>query len=127
MLDTHTLIWSQEDPSRLPSLAISALSDPLNDRIVSVVSIWEISIKVALGKLPLAKSFRAWIDTALADMACSVLPIKLDHVEMLGSLPFHHRDPFDRMLIAQALAENILMIGSDAQFDSYGVKRQWDE
>ncbi|MFM7110108.1 MAG: type II toxin-antitoxin system VapC family toxin [Planctomycetota bacterium] len=60
-------------------------------------------------------------------MACSVLPIKLDHVEMLGSLPFHHRDPFDRMLIAQALAENILMIGSDAQFDSYGVKRQWDE
>lgn len=127
LLDTHTLIWSQEDPGRLSDRVITALSDPLNDRFVSMVSIWEIGIKVALGKLPLAKAFRSWIDKALADLVCSVLPITLEHVERMGSLPFHHRDPFDRMLIAQALVENIPLLGADAQFDAYGINRAWSE
>jgi PIN domain nuclease of toxin-antitoxin system len=101
------------------------LTDPAHDRLVSIATIWEIGIKVAIGKLPLSKPFRAWMDKALTDLAVSVLPVTLDHVERQTQLEFHHRDPFDRLLIAQALVEDIPLISGDAQFDAYGVKRIW--
>jgi PIN domain nuclease of toxin-antitoxin system len=125
LLDAHALLWSQDDVNRLTNVATVALSDPTHDRLVSIATVWEIGIKVAIGKLPLSKPFRAWMDTAIADLAMTVLPISLDHVERLTQLEFHHRDPFDRLLIAQALVEDIPLISSDAQFDAYGVKRIW--
>lgn len=125
LLDAHTLLWSQDDTSRLSAAATAMLTDAAHDRLVSIATVWEIGIKVAIGKLPLSKPFRAWIDTAIADLAASVLPITLDHIERQSQLEFHHRDPFDRLLIAQALVEGIPLISSDAQFDAYGVKRIW--
>ena len=125
LLDAHTLLWSQDDTSRLSAVAMATLTDPANDRLVSMATIWEIGIKIALGKLPLSKPFRAWMETAIADLAASVLPITLDHVGRQTQLEFHHRDPFDRLLIAQALVEDIPLISSDTQFDAYGVRRIW--
>jgi PIN domain nuclease of toxin-antitoxin system len=126
LLDTHTLLWSQDDTSKLSAAATAALTDPAHDRLLSVVTIWEIGIKVALGKLPLSKPFRPWIETAITDMALTVLPISLDHVERQMGLTFHHRDPFDRLLIAQSLVEGIPLISCDTIFDAYGVNRIWD-
>ncbi len=126
LLDAHTLLWSQDDIGRLPSSAAAALTDPAHDRLLSIVTVWEIGIKVSLGKLPLSKPFRSWIDTAIADLVLTLLPITVDHVERLAALPFHHRDPFDRLLIAQSQAEGIPLISCDALFDAYGVQRIWD-
>ena len=126
LLDAHTLLWSQGDVSKLSATATVALSDPAHDRLVSIATIWEIGIKVAIGKLPLSKPFREWMETAIADLAMTVFPITLAHVERQVQLEFHHRDPFDRLLIAQALVEGIPLISSDVQFDAYGVNRTWD-
>jgi PIN domain nuclease of toxin-antitoxin system len=126
LVDAHALLWSQDDTSRLSAAATATLTDPAHDRLVSAATIWEIGIKVAIKKLSLSKPFRAWIDTALADLAATMLPINLDHIERQTQLEFHHRDPFDRLLIAQALVEDIPLISSDAKLDSYGVVRLWD-
>jgi PIN domain nuclease of toxin-antitoxin system len=126
LLDTHTLIWSQDDPSRLGATANSVLRDPGNILGVSVVTVWEIGIKVAIGKLQLSKSYRLWIDTAIADFGLVIQPIALEHVERQIGLPFHHRDPFDRLLAAQSLAEGVPLVSADTIFDAYGVTRIWD-
>ena len=126
LVDAHTLLWSQDDITRLPEPATTALTNPADDRLLSIATIWEIGIKVALGKLPLSKPFRTWMDTAISDLAMTPLPITLDHVEQLTQLPFHHRDPFDRLIIAQAIVEDIPLISSDTQFDAYGIHRIWD-
>jgi PIN domain nuclease of toxin-antitoxin system len=81
LLDAHTLLWSQDDTSKLSAAAKVALIDPAHDRLLSIVTVWEIGIKVALGKLPLAKPFRTWMETAISDLALIELPISLDHVE----------------------------------------------
>lgn len=126
LADAPTLLWSQDDTSRLSAVATATLSDPAHDRLVSIATIWEIGIKVAIGKLSLSKPFRAWMDTTITDLAASVLPVTLDHIERQTQLEFHHRDPFDRLLMAQALVEGIPLISSDAQFDAYGINRIWD-
>jgi PIN domain nuclease of toxin-antitoxin system len=125
LLDAHTLLWSQDDTSQLSAAATAALTDPAHDRLLSIATIWEIGIKTTLGKLPLSKPFRVWIETAIADVALTVLPITLDHIERLTNLAFHHRDPFDRLLITQALVEGVPLISCDTQFDAYGVTRIW--
>lgn len=123
LLDAHTLLWSQDDPTRLS--AATALLDPAHDRLLSVATVWEIGIKAALGKLRLSKPFRVWVQTAITDLVLTELPITVDHVERQMGLPFHHRDPFDRLLAAQCQAEAIPLISSDAIFDVYGVQRVW--
>ena len=125
LLDTHTLIWSQDDTSKLPAAVTAALSDPAHDRLLSIVTVWEIGIKVALGKLTLSKPFRVWVQTASTDLVLTELPIALEHVERQMNLPFHHRDPFDRLLAAQSLSDNIPLISGDTVFDAYGVQRIW--
>ena len=126
LLDAHTLIWSQDDPGRLGAAAAVALKDASHVLGVGAETIWEIGIKVGIGKLKLAKPFRQWIDYAIADFGLVVLPVQLDHIERQTTLPHHHRDPFDRMLAAQALVLGIPVIGNDAIFDAYGVTRIWD-
>lgn len=126
LLDSHTLIWSQDDTSQLPAAVVAVLTDPANDRFVSAASIWEIAIKVGRKRLPLSKPFRTWIETALADMCLTLLPITLDHADCQAALPDHHKDPFDRLLISQALVEGMPIVGADTVFDAYGVKRIWN-
>lgn len=126
LLDSHALIRSQDDTSRLSAAALAALSDPANDRLLNAATIREIAIKVGKKRLPLSKPFRQWMETAIADPYLTVQPITLDHAERQSTLPPHHGDPFDRLLIAQAMVEGFSIVGSDKQFDAYGVTRIWD-
>lgn len=125
LLDAHVLLWSQDDTSRLSPVVRTILTDSAHDRLLSIATIWEIAIKIATGKLTLSTPFRPWIDTAIRDLALTIFPITVDHLERLTALPFHHRDPFDRLLIAQSLVEGVPLLASDSQFDSYGVHRVW--
>ena len=126
LLDTHTLIWAQDDPARLGGAAALALPDPNSELLVSMATIWEIGIKVAIGKLKLSMSFRPWIEKAILDLDLIESPIRIDYIECQVGLPFHHRDPFDRLLAAQALVENLPLVSGDAIFDVYGVNRIWN-
>jgi len=125
LLDSHTLIWAADDPGRLSLAALAAVQDPANDRMVSAGTLWEIAIKVGKGRLPLSLPYRAWMEQAIADLKLDVLPITVAYAERLAVLPTHHADPFDRLLVAQALVEGIPVVGTDAAFDPYGVTRIW--
>lgn len=125
LLDTHTLIWAQDEASKLGAAAARAVRDPANQLIVSAATVWEIAIKMALGKLKLSLPYRAWVLKAISDLQLTELPITLDYAERQAGLPFHHRDPFDRLLAAQALVENCPLVSGDAIFDAYGVRRIW--
>lgn len=126
LVDSHTLIWSGDDPGKIPAIAMTMMSDPANDRLVSVATVWEIAIKFGNGKLPLSMPFRPWIDKAFADLKLDLLPLTLDHAERQITLPFHHRDPFDRLIAAQSLVEGIPLVSADPIFVAYGVTRIWD-
>jgi PIN domain nuclease of toxin-antitoxin system len=117
LLDTHTLIWWLEGSSEIPKAASDALRSAENAKIVSVVSIWEMRLKAALGKLKLPKNFRVILD----QQPVAQLPILADHAHAFGELPLHHRDPFDRMLVAQALVENLTVVTRDPRLREYGV------
>jgi PIN domain nuclease of toxin-antitoxin system len=125
LIDAHTLLWAVDDLSRLSPSALTTLQDPANDLFVSAGTIWELAIKVGLGKLTISRPYRPWIEQALTDLGAILLPISVAHADTQASLPQHHRDPFDRLLIAQALVEGMAIIGVDAQFDPYGVVRIW--
>lgn len=126
LLDAHALIWSQDDPSQLGAAAAAVLQSRANTLAVGIETIWEIGIKVSLGKLRLSKPFRAWVETAITDLDLAIVPLRLDHVERQTTLPFHHRDPSDRLLAAQALVENLPVVSTDGIFDRYGVTQVWD-
>jgi len=126
LLDSHTVIWAQDSPVKLGGAAAIALQDAESVLLLSVGTIWEIGIKVAIGKLKLSLPYRPWIERAIHDLDLLVLPLSLDHAERQTTLPFHHRDPFDRLLAAQSLVENISLISCDAIFDAYGVARIWN-
>jgi PIN domain nuclease of toxin-antitoxin system len=125
LIDAHSLIWAQEDPSKLGPAAVTAMQDPANELLLSVGTIWELSIKSGLGKLTLSLPFRQWMDIAIVRLVLVVLPITLDHADRQTALPWHHRDPFDRLLVAQALFESVSLVSADAIFDQYGVNRIW--
>ena len=125
LLDTHALIWWTIDSSRLSRLAHSAIADPENEIFVSAVSAMEIATKHRLGKLPeaarLAQSFEAEVEAE--DFVG--LPMSLRHGQLAGSLSLEHKDPFDRLLIAQALVETLTLVSNDRRFDAAGVNRLW--
>ncbi len=125
LLDTHTLLWCfTADPS-LSSRARRLIEDGSNELLVSAASVWEIAIKVRLGKLPTGEVLINDLDAYLARLGCDGLPISLSHAVRAGVLRGEHRDPFDRMLIAQAQAENLPIISNDRIFDAYHVQRIW--
>ena len=124
LLDTHTFLWFIDDNPRLSARA-KALLESDADLLLSVVSLWEISIKVSIGKLSLSQPFDIFVPQQLADNAIDVLPIDLAHLNVISTLPFHHRDPFDRMLIAQAMVAQLPIVSIDAAFDAYSIKRLW--
>lgn len=125
LVDAHAILWAVDDPGQLSAVAVAALKDPANSLLVGAGTIWELSIKVGLGKLRLSLPFRQWMDRAIADLNLSILPITVEHADRQATLPLHHRDPFDRLLIAQALIESVGVVSSDTQFDHYGIVRVW--
>lgn len=125
LLDTHTLLWFLGGDERLSPRAREIIEDGGNEALTSVASLWEIAIKHSLGRLELDRPFTELIPSQLEANAIGVLAMELRHVAAVATLPFHHRDPFDRLLVAQALVEDLPIIGRDEVFDSYGVKRIW--
>ena len=118
LLDTHALIWSMDDESRLGATAHSLISDPANEVFVSTASLWEIVIKTSIGKL---KGDLRSIDAAIDSQGFSRLDITLPHLQALALMPMYHRDPFDRMLIAQAQAEGLTLMTDDRHAPLYPV------
>ena len=126
LLDTHAVIW-WVDQDHLPSpVAHSAIGDPANEILLSAATIWEIAIKVGLAKLTLSLPYRQWLEQTMAALGVTVLPVAVEYADVQTTLPFHHRDPFDRLLIAQAVVENVPVVSRDAVFDRYGVTRVWE-
>ena len=124
LLDTHSLLWWLDNDDRLSRRAREAIQNPITPVLVSVGSLWEIAIKQQLGKLKasnLVNNFQKELD----DAGFVELPISGVHAIRAAVLPINHRDPFDRLLIAQAEIENVPIVSRDSQFDSYGVHRVW--
>ncbi len=101
------------------------MQDPANQRLLSAATIWELAIKVGQGKIILAMPYRLWMETAIADLKLEILPVTVEYAERQSVLPPHHKDPFDRLMIAQALVDGIAVVGVDTAFDAYGVTRIW--
>ncbi|MCO5192110.1 MAG: type II toxin-antitoxin system VapC family toxin [Anaerolineae bacterium] len=125
LLDTHAFIWWDNDPSRLSQPVLDLCQDQANTLILSVVSIWEIQIKSQLQRLTLTLFLADLISKQVQVNQIEVLPITLEHVLALEALPFHHKDPFDRLLIAQALSEKATLVSKDVEFASYPVQLIW--
>ena len=125
LLDTHALLWWLAGDERLPVRARDLIADEANTILVSAVSAWEIATKVRIGKLPGAEEVAADFSGILGREGFEPLSVTAAHGQRAGALPGHHRDPFDRMLIAQAQAEGVPLVSVDSVFDSYGVTRIW--
>jgi PIN domain nuclease of toxin-antitoxin system len=125
LLDTHAFLWFITDDRRLSSRPREIMEDPENDLLLSIASLWEIAIKTSLGKLTLARPFDELMPHELAGNAIEILPIRLDHLTTLTSLPFHHRDPFDRLIVAQAVVEEMPVLSGDSAFSSYPARLLW--
>jgi PIN domain nuclease of toxin-antitoxin system len=125
LLDTHAILWWLSDDPALSRAARKIIAETKNILIVSAVSAWEIAIKVRLGKLPTAADLAADFSGKIDREGFQLLPISAEHGIRAGLLPGPHKDPFDRMLIAQAQAENIPVISNETAFEIYGVRRIW--
>lgn len=125
LLDTHTFLWFTAGDSSLSKTARSAIEDLNNNRYVSVASLWEIAIKISIDKLTLSEPFETLIPEQLAKNEIELLNISVEHTALIASMPFHHRDPFDRLIAAQAKIEQMTLVSSDEVFDVYGVTRLW--
>ena len=125
LLDTHAFLWFIMGSANLSVDARVLIENPANERLLSVASLWEIAIKTSLGKLALSTPFDELIHAQLKLNGIDLLNINVDHLSTLTTLPFHHRDPFDRLIIAQAIVEKLPVISLDGAFDAYGVTRHW--
>lgn len=125
LLDTHTFIWLDSNPSRLSEKVRSLLQDSTNTLLLSVVSIWEMQIKTQIGKLQLSIPLAELVESQRQANMLEILPVSLSHVLALDQLPLHHKDPFDRLLIAQANVEDATLISQDATLAKYPVQLIW--
>ena len=123
LLDTHAFLWFITNDPKLSATAKSAIADPNNEILVSPASYWETAIKISVGKYPLHAPFETFITQGIDGNGFKVLPIEPKHAAVLTNLPFHHRDPFDRVLVAQAKVEAIDIVSNDSALDAYGIKR----
>jgi len=124
LLDTHTLIWFLENDPRLPPITRTQI-ETTPTIFISIVSLWEIAIKANIGKLALSFPFNT-IEPNLITVGITQLPITFKDIEIYLSLPLHHRDPFDRILIAQAINYSLTLISQDVQMDAYSIQRLWN-
>ncbi|HEY0078617.1 MAG TPA: type II toxin-antitoxin system VapC family toxin [Pyrinomonadaceae bacterium] len=125
LLDTHTFIWWFSEPEKLSTRAQNLLADAANELLLSVVSVWEMQIKIQLGKLRLTIPLRELIEGQEQTNGLQILPVQLEHVLALEALPARHKDPFDRLLIVQADAEEAYLVSMDKVFSDYSVKLLW--
>jgi PIN domain nuclease of toxin-antitoxin system len=125
LLDTHAFLWFITSDPQLSDAARALLVDPANTVLISPASYWEVAIKVSIGKHALAAPFHSFVTQGIFGNGFAILAIQPEHAALVSTLPFHHRDPFDRVLIAQALVEKVTIVSADGLFDSYGVQRIW--
>lgn len=125
LLDTHTFIWWDIEPSRLSPRALSLCQDVNNQLLLSVVSVWEMEIKIQLDKLRFVKSLADMIAEQQRANHIEILPISLAHALAIETLPLHHKDPFDRLLIAQAKVEQLSIMSRDPEFKAYPIVVAW--
>jgi PIN domain nuclease of toxin-antitoxin system len=125
LLDTHVFLWFCQDDPALSAAAKTLIENPANRKLISVASCWEIAIKAGLGKMKLGEPSASYIPAALARTGFDLLPITVAHATGVEGLPLHHRDPFDRLLVAQAIAEGIPIVSRDVVLDAYGITRLW--
>lgn len=125
LLDTHTFLWWIDDAPQLSTAARRAIGDANTECHLSLASCWEMAIKSSLGKLQLAKPIERFVSEQLAANNFTLLNIELRHAAKIEKMPFHHRDPFDRLLIAQAMTEKLAVVTADKAFAGYGVKIIW--
>lgn len=125
LLDTHTFLWFIEGSGRIGPDALREILEPGNERFLSVASLWEVAIKASTGKLKRHSSFEQLVQVQILGNAIGLLPISARHLDRVQNLPFHHRDPFDRLLVAQALSENLTLLSRDGALSAYGVPVLW--
>jgi PIN domain nuclease of toxin-antitoxin system len=125
LLDTHTMLWFFWNDPQLSAPAKALIEDADNRKLVSIASCWEVAIKVGLGKLDLGEPSRSFLPREIARNNFQLLPISLGHATMVEGLVAHHRDPFDRLLVAQAMTEGLPLVSTDGIFDQYGINRLW--
>lgn len=121
LIDTHVFIWWTSNPQKLSPYVYNLLLDVNTEAILSIASIWEMQIKLSLGKLTLASALPELVEDEVKRNQIELLPINLAHVYALSNLPNYHRDPFDRLLIAQAINEELALVSIDEKFDGYEV------
>jgi PIN domain nuclease of toxin-antitoxin system len=125
LLDTHAWLWFVLGNASLSAPARELIEDANNQKLISPASYWEVAIKVALGKFSLPIRYDDFIQHAIADQNFGILHILPAHTSLLSAMPAHHRDPFDRLLVSQALVEKLSLISNDVALDAYGVHRLW--
>ncbi len=125
LLDTHALVWFLDGSDSLSAPAMERMLSQDAEVYVSVASLWEIAIKIALQKLELPGDFEDLFPGSLNNSGLMLLPIEVSHLVALRKLPLLHRDPFDRLIIAQAQAEEMMLVSNDSQFASYGISLIW--
>jgi len=125
LLDAYALLWFLDNDPQLSATAKSLIEDPVNRKFVSMATCWEIAIKVGLRKLDLGEPATTFLPREFAANHFDLLGIELRHATFVETLPLHHRDPFDRLLVAQSLIEAIPVVTIDVAFDRYGVSRLW--
>lgn len=125
LLDTHSFLWFLSGDKRMSATARTLIGDGDHEALLSKASLWEIAIKAGLGKLALAKPFAELIPEQLHENAIELMSIEVRDLAKVAELPFHHRDPFDRLIIAQALSRGLPIVGNDLEFSKYGVELFW--
>lgn len=122
LLDTHAFLWFIDGSAKLSQRARELIEDQGNAKLVSVASLWEMGLKMSLGRLELAQPFGDLIPRQMELNGFGLLPVRISHIARIISLPFQHRDPFDRMIVAQCVAEGLSVVSLDSVFDKYSVQ-----
>ncbi len=125
LLDTHSFLWFIGGSANLSRVARALIENDAYQPLLSMASLWEMAIKVSIGKLCLGQPLATLVPEQMRLNGVQFLPIEVTHVVAVADLPFHHRDPFDRLLVAQAMVEQLSIVSGDSSFDLYGIKRLW--
>lgn len=125
LLDTHCWLWLVSEPERLPPSLVERLRDPATEPLLSAASVWELAIKASIDRIELPAPVETWVPEVMGVSGVAPLDVRLVHVLRVSRLPLHHRDPFDRLLVAQALEERIPLVTADRQLERYEAEILW--
>jgi len=125
LLDTHAFLWFVEGSARLSETAKDHIEDDRHDLFLSIASLWEMAVKISLGKLDVPRPFAEFMQSHLALSSIGLFEVSPHHAYAIADLPFHHRDPFDRLLAVQCLSDGFTLVSADGVFEEYGVQRVW--